>query len=121
MHRIASGPLPGGGFFIACGRKPPRRRCATCGVLGAGLECDGCDKPLCASCSVSPKEGLDFCPACARPAWVHWWKTSPVVAGHREQRRSEFRSWARLNADTFLKLVPLGETAKRATIGGSHG
>ena len=115
MHRIASGALPGGGFFIACGRRPPRKKCATCQKQLAGLECDGCDKPLCAGCAVSPKKGIDFDPACFKPAW-EWWIGQHAARRYlsQTQRRREFREWARENADDFLGLVPLGTVAKAA-------
>lgn len=107
MHRIASGALPGGGFFIACGRRPARKRCATCAILGAELECDGCDKALCRSCAVSPKRELDFCPRCFNPAWKHWLQLRPSSLGaeDRYQRRAAFRAWVCLNVEKFLELA----------------
>lgn len=116
MDMLYRGKLPGGGVVIACGRRR-RVRCSYCAAQDAQLECDGCDKALCSSCSVSPRKGLDFCPKCFDPAWKHWLQIQPdsIAAMNINRRRNEFRSWARTAADTFLSLVkPLTETAKAA-------
>jgi hypothetical protein len=67
-------PVPGG-FAIACGGQPRRRRCSVCGELGASKLCDGpprrrdrrtCDAPLCEKCARKRAPGADFdyCPSC---------------------------------------------------------
>jgi hypothetical protein len=115
MDQIYRGPLPGGGYVIACGRRR-RVRCSYCADTDAQLECDGCDKPLCRACSVSPRDGLDFCPKCFDKAWKHWLQLQPTSAGAmtRAARRVGFRRWARAAADVFLGLVPLGAVARAA-------
>lgn len=119
MDNIFRGKLPDGTFVIACGRKPRRPRCSYCADVGAQLECDGCDKAVCRTCSVSPRDGVDMCPTCFLPAWRHWLKLQPTSAGAMTQqaRRLGFRRWARAAAEKFLELVPLGETARRALEG----
>lgn len=95
-----------------------RKRCKTCAVLGAELECDGCDKPLCRSCAVSPRENVDFCPACFDRAWKYWLGLQPSSSGAmtREQRRWAFRRWARTAPEKFLELsAPLSAVAQRST------
>jgi len=113
MDNIFRGPLPGGGYVIACGRRR-RVRCATCAAPDAQLECDGCDKALCSACSVSPRKGLDFCPRCFDPAWKRWLQARPSSIGHetRAQRRAAFRAWARATCEVFLSLVPLSALGK---------
>ena len=59
---------------IVCRRKSVKH-CSICGYLGSYL-CDyplknhgktvTCDRPLCARCRVSIREGIDFCPPHAR-------------------------------------------------------
>lgn len=87
---------------IACGSRR-NVKCKTCGTT-AMLECDGCDKPLCGGCSVSPRKGIDFCPPCFKPAFEHWKRGLQAIPGHRDQRRAEFREWARSESETFLRL-----------------
>lgn len=116
MDCLYRGPSPDGrGYVIACGRRR-RVKCATCKLADAGLECDGCDRPLCASCSVSPRKELDYCPRCFEPAWKHWLRLFPTSASvyTREERRAAFRQWARHEADTFLRLVPMSATTAGA-------
>lgn len=90
---------------IVCSRNAPAKRCAACSKLGQ-LACDGCDQPLCAACSVSPRDGLDFCPNCCRPYFVEWcatdegrrWRTA-----HRDLRRNAFRAWVKVFAPLRLE------------------
>lgn len=98
-----------------------RKRCRTCkmqGPTGAPLECDGCDKPLCHDCAVSPREGVDFCPACFAGAWKLWLQ-HPEVAPllpemTKAMRRAAFRRWAREQPDLFLQhSKPLTAAAKK--------
>lgn len=103
---------------IACGsRRQPK--CSHCNAqLGTGLECDGCDKPLCHACAVSPKKGVDLCPRCFEPAWKHWLKHYDLTCGRadlasRTERRAAFRAWARAEADAFLRLVKLSAEGQR--------
>lgn len=115
MDKLFEGRLPGGGYVIACG-KGRKQQCASCQKT-AQLECDGCDRPLCNACAVSPREGLDFCPGCFDPAWKQWLQSSKTVRTpaemSRAERRVRFRVWARENdGELFLRLVPLGETAR---------
>lgn len=109
-------PVTGKVIGIACGSRRARR-CHVCAAPDAQLECDGCDKALCGACSVSPKKGLDFCFTCFRPAWQHWLGL-PGVAPHAKvlsqaDRRVQFRAWARAAREEFLRLVPLGEVARK--------
>ncbi len=102
--------LPGGGTAIVCGpRRRPTGKCATCADKGPGLECDKCDAKLCHGCGVSPREGVDLCPGCARPAFA-WWMHNDGVAWApatiaRAVRRVEFRRWVRANVSRFLLLT----------------
>lgn len=105
--------LPGGGTVHVCdrGRKPKRKRCASCNQLG-DLECDGCDKPLCRDCAVSPKKNVDFCPTCARPVFEEWialkipfGKPGVDHATWRAYRRAAFRKWALENPERFDRLM----------------
>lgn len=113
--------MPDGSTGIVCQRRPPRKRCASCHQL-AGLECDGCDKPLCAPCSVSPgpqvlpdsTTSLDFCPTCCRPVFVEWCagpgaaykvpKPGITPDTHRMLRRAAFRKWATEHPEKFDAL-----------------
>ena len=83
------------------------RACASCSKLGQ-LLCDGCDLPLCARCSVSPREGVDFCPRCTHPLFSTWVKSPEGLRWEsgasalklnpealRDLRRNVFRKWAR--------------------------
>jgi hypothetical protein len=102
---------------IACGHRR-RKKCATCGSE-AGLECDGCDKPLCKSCAVSPKAGVDICPKCFDPAWRRWlWeqRDSPYKPSlmTQKERRLLFRGWARAFPGEFLELVKLSASGEAA-------
>jgi hypothetical protein len=98
---------------IACSRtKGPRSApCSACGKPGKQL-CDGkgCDKPLCASCSVSPTPAAtDYCPACFAPAWAHWKVRCGGAEVYRRQGRPaariHFRGWVKKNPLEFLSLV----------------
>lgn len=102
------------GVFI-CRRPGPKKICATCRKREAPLLCDGCDKPLCVHCAVSPKREQDFCPSCAKPVFEGWcglqegkdWSAVPEGRDpelHRQMRRDAFRAWARVNADAFTNL-----------------
>jgi hypothetical protein len=110
MDCLYRGQLPGGGYVIACGRRR-KVKCATCKQTDAGLECDGCDKPLCAGCAVSPQKGLDFCPKCFEPAWRAWLSKDAAVKRSLTQaeRRAAFREWARTNPYAFIAVVPHSE------------
>lgn len=88
---------------IYCTRDKPRR-CYTCSASRASLSCDGCDHVLCTACAVSPRQGLDFCPACFRPAFEHWKALGPFPASQPE-RRQAFRLWARSASVKFLELA----------------
>lgn len=93
--------------IIACARNAPAKRCSACGKLGQ-LACDGCDLPLCAACSVSPRDGLDFCPSCCRPYFKEWCGTEEgrrYANGHRDVRRNAFRAWARNFATLRLQTL----------------
>lgn len=93
--------------MILCSRNAPAKRCATCSKLGQ-LLCDGCDQPLCAPCSVSPRDGLDFCPACCRPYFTEWCATEEgqrFKTAHRDLRRNAFRAWARTYAALRLESM----------------
>lgn len=98
-------PATGKVIGIGCGSYR-RKRCHICAELGAELECDGCDKPLCRTCAVSPKKNVDFCQRCFEPAWRHWLQLRPSsIAGEtRHQRRAAFRAWVLLNVEKFLEL-----------------
>lgn len=105
--------------MIACARERDRTPlpCCACPVKLATLVCDGCDKGLCARCATSPREGVDFCPGCARPLFVAWC-TSPegkrwasgAAALHltpdalRDLRRNAFRKWSAEHAEKFEQL-----------------
>lgn len=98
------------GFVCTRGRRPAGK-CATCGEKGPALECDKCDAKLCRGCGVSPREGVDLCPGCARPAF-NWWLTSqwlrrPVAdpLDTRAVRRQQFRFWVRAHVPQFLELT----------------
>lgn len=80
-----------------------KRRCYSCSAPNASLSCDGCDHVLCTNCAVSPQQGLDFCPSCSKPAWLHFWQ-SARPAGDRADRRQAFRVWAREQPAVFLSL-----------------
>lgn len=107
--------LPGGGVVHVRMARKKMPRCSYCADVDAQLECDGCDKPLCRTCSVSPRDGLDFCPKCFDKAWKHWLQIQPSSAGTmtRQARRLAFRRWARLAVDEFMQRVPLGAVASK--------
>lgn len=91
---------------IACTRGARRSKCATC-KQAAGLECDGCDRPLCAPCAVSHRTGVDFCPTCCRALFVEWCASAEgqrFTGGHRDLRRNAFRAWAKATQDRFDRL-----------------
>lgn len=100
--------LPGGGMAIVCSRgRRPTGKCATCGEKGPRLECDKCDGKLCNGCGVSPREGVDLCPGCAKHAFTWWlhndgasWASAP-----RAIRRVSFRKWVREHVPQFLELT----------------
>ena len=102
---------------IACTRGQKTKRCATCQKSGAQLLCDGCDRPLCGACHVSPVPAHDFCPACARPVFVTWLRAGELglvqVPEERQARRMAFRTWARENPEAF-DCVPLTSAGMRA-------
>lgn len=110
--------LPDGTLVHLCIRGKARAKlpdCATCKATKAGQECDGCDQPLCVVCSVSPRNGMDFCPRCFARAFTHWKSLGPYPTD-RGERRLAFRKWARANADQFLALcAPLTAAAKAVT------
>jgi hypothetical protein len=104
---MKSAPLVSGGRVVGrvCWRERVRK-CFTCGRAGAELTCDGCDHVLGDCCSVSPTEGLDYCPKCFEPAYRRWLElqsASPSVL-ERSWRRASFRAWAQANAFLFLQL-----------------
>lgn len=77
--------------------------------------CDGCDQHLDPVVSVSPKEGLDFCPSCFDRAWKHWLSSRTAeVPVDRQQRRQAFREWARSFPDVFLEFCSLTDAARSA-------
>lgn len=105
---------------VVCSRAPRRKRCSACGNLGK-LECDGCDKPLCAECSVSLGKhpdaslgSLDYCPACCRPIFKEWCagpgavyrvpKPGVTELTNKMLRRAAFRRWATANPEKFKPL-----------------
>lgn len=93
------------GFVCTRGRGS-KKRCCTCQKAGALLLCDGCDRPLCGECAVSPKKDVDFCPKCFQPTWVVWLRACelghlPAAPGERLARRMAFRQWARANPAFF--------------------
>lgn len=107
-------------FGVVCVRGQRRKRCANCNNLGS-LECDGCDKPLCAECSVSPGKhpraglgDLDYCPACCRGIFKEWCagegasyrvpKPGITELTHKMLRRAAFRKWAKANPEKFQPL-----------------
>lgn len=115
-RRIVS--ADGKAIGIACSRYRSRT-CTHCNLREAGLECDGCDKPICAQCAVPPRQGLDFCPSCTRPLFEEWCDTpegKELSAGvsqsinhadpgrARTLRRMAFRAWAKKNATRFDAL-----------------
>lgn len=115
-HNIIGGD--GKVIGIACSRHRTRA-CTNCNIREGGLECDGCDKPLCAQCSVPPRKGLDFCPTCAKPIFEEWCdspegKALAVGVSHdvnhgspgqaRTLRRMAFRAWAKKNPTRFDAL-----------------
>ncbi len=92
---------------VACTRGSRREKCSTCGS-SSNLYCDGCDKPLCAPCSVSHRRNLDFCPECCRELFREWCATEEgkrYASGHRDLRRNAFRAWAKHNPDRFDLLT----------------
>lgn len=111
----------GGATVIGCGRNARALRCATCNKLGQ-LCCDGCDAPLCAACSVSPRTGLDFCPTCCKPYFKEWCATEEgqrYATGHRELRRGAFRAWAKNFA--CLRLESIRSPASREVEAANNG
>lgn len=105
------------GVVCSRGRKPKAKTCATCLKPGALLLCDGCDKPLCGHCHVSPKRDVDFCPACFMPVWAVWLRAGelgkyPAAPADRQARRMAFRKWARENP-AFFDCIALTSEAKR--------
>ncbi len=109
--------LPDGGFVIACTRGERRRRCIACGG-GAERLCDGCDKPVCSACAVGHTSEADFCPDCARPAFLAWLHGDGAeysgTAHTRDARRRAFRVWVRAHAEGFLALVTLSSAGAAA-------
>ncbi len=100
--------INGANVIVCTGRARPQR-CAACSKLGQ-LFCDGCDKPLCATCAVAPTLKLDFCPTCCRALFVEWCSTPagralalPVDPKARDRlvRRLGFREWAKKNPHRF--------------------
>lgn len=107
-----------GGIAIVCTRGARRKKCATCKAPEASLLCDGCDRPLCPSCSVGPTSSQDFCPACALPAWREWLHLPDTVfIADRIPRRMAFRAWVRANATRFAELVPMTRAGAAAAEG----
>lgn len=88
---------------IACSRER-KRNCYSCDAGRASLTCDGCNHVLCTACAVMPRQGLDFCPRCAAPAFEHWKSLGPFPSS-RPERRNAFRLWARANQTKFLELA----------------
>lgn len=96
-----------GKLAIGCGRRATPQRCHVCRKVGQ-LLCDGCDKPLCAVCSVAPTSKLDFCPPCFEPIFRPWMKAggASFYAGSTDAAalangRNAFRAWARANVAAF--------------------
>lgn len=103
---------------IACSRGPRYAKCSACGSGGAKQTCDGCDKPLCAACSVAPTGKLDFCPTCAKPAFEWWKENAGGKAVYAEKGRAvgrvEFRAWVKANKAKFFELAKArSEASKR--------
>lgn len=97
--------LPGGGVAIVCtkGRKP---KCVTCGGA-AELECDGCDKPICAQHSLSPSRNLDYCHDCTTPL-KRWWLEHDgrdVANQPKSALLMHFIVWARSHVDRFPRSM----------------
>lgn len=95
--------VPGGGVAIVCTRGPRKRVvCVTCGKP-APLECDGCDRRICKACSISPREGLDYCVACQVPM-KKWWLANDGATYALESKPlllMRFLQWARSNWQRF--------------------
>lgn len=111
--------LPDGTRGVICSRASKRATCATCGQV-ADLLCDGCDKPLCRDCAVSPRDNEDLCPKCFNAPFQAWLRAGAlghhVIPGHREQRRDAFRAFVREHP-SFLDCVrrsPAGQRARGA-------
>jgi hypothetical protein len=102
---------PGGGLAIVCDRNRGHSRRV--------ILCDGCDQKLDPRDTVSPKKNLDFCPTCARAAFVHWLKDcgGRGYDDHpRDQRRTAFRTWAIAHPAKFLELSKPRTAASLAEI-----
>ena len=113
-------PATGRVIGIACSRGGRYAQCSACGSSQAKLACDGCDKPLCAQCSVAPTSKLDFCPDCTKPAF-DWWKENAggasVYAGlGRNVGRMQFRAWVSANKKQFFELAKPRTEASKAEV-----
>lgn len=107
---------------FVCTRGARKKACATCGKHGAQLLCDGCDRPLCGECHVSPKKDVDYCPSCFRGVWVVWLRAQelghlPASPTERQARRMAFRKWARENP-AFFDCI--GRTSASVAAGGAR-
>jgi hypothetical protein len=110
--------ITGHGFTaIVCsrGRRAGAKKCSNCQRRNALLICDGCDRPVCQDCSVSPfddtRESVDLCPACAKPAFVNWRDNHGGASAYavlgREKARDQFRVFVRADPNHFVELLAL--------------
>lgn len=89
------------------------KKCRTCKLQNARLECDGCDQVVCAECSVSPfndtRDSVDLCPACCKAAFVEWRDNHGGASAYavlgRPKAREEFRRWVRAEPKRFIELL----------------
>jgi hypothetical protein len=90
-------------------RGRPGKVCSSCAAFPAPVDCDGCDRPTCEDCTVSPRDELDFCPSCARPVFLHYLNShggrAVYEGGGKQAGRGSFREWARANVAEFLSRV----------------
>jgi hypothetical protein len=103
--------MPGGGVAIVCTRGRRVRKCSSCSS-SAGLECDGCDKPICAAHSFTAWKNVDYCPGCSTPVKL-WWLEHEGAAHTGEPRPqllAHFTAWARAHPDRFPRSKASKET-----------
>lgn len=100
------------------GRNVPK--CSSCGGANGTLLCDGCDRPTCPPCSVSPTKALDFCPSCSTVAFRHWLDCAGGRQIYKERGRPDgrnrFRDWVKQNGEKFLELASQRTKASREAV-----